>query len=634
MKRSHLLTTLLLAAGSAAQAQMGQPTPVHSNLSQAWLGAESQNRANDIVQAPAAWARGWTGLGSGILIMDTGIDINHIEFQGRIRATLDLSGRGITDRVKHGTHVAGVAAAARDGRGMHGVAFDSHIYVAKLSDNTAISARRAQQALKWAQQFPDIRAANFSANTQFNKTYTRAMRNQGSGVYVSGDRLYSGQNFYNRERPEDWAQVLAPGVVLTVSAGNQNLPYPQNPASFAAAVDAQGRLILRGQMLIVGNWNDRAGRIESARAGHVCRDLRAGQCRDPYRNWDFYILAPGMAVNSTVPGGRTQNMSGSSQAAPVVAGAVAIVGQMWPYMPADQVVQLLLRTARRDLPGYHVTTHGQGLLDLDRATQPVGALGLRTQGRQTGRQPMTGAVAVAGVMTPSSMAVLDEFDRDFQVQLRPQPSRSRWHQAPVAVMQSWIPQAAGVDMTALDRVAFGSQGNSSALSVEHPLAANWSTRTSWARMDSDPTTWVRGVWGHSHNSQALGQDLIWRSGAWQAELGWIRTRADLRPGLVSSMSAVDSIHARMAYDAGWARFETGMLPRAVHGEVRFQVPDHMDAQGQMQYREHVSAVRETAVGYVTVELPVISQDLSAVTVAARADSQDQYQINVQARLAW
>ena len=629
-----LAAGLLALTSSAVLAQdLGRPTPVFDNRPAAWLTAESRNRANELVGAPWAWSRGWTGQGSGILIIDTGIDLNHPEFRDRIRGTLDLSRTGMQDRMRHGTHVAGIAAAARDGRGVQGIAPDSHLYIAKVTNNAAVSGVRVQQALTWAQQFPDIRVANVSANTQFNTTYTRAMRAQGSGVYVSGDRLYSGQTFYNRERPQDWARALGPGMVLTVSAGNQNTPYPQNPASFAAATDSQGQLIMRGQMLIVGNWNDRAGRIESARAGHVCRDTVANQCRDRYRTWDFYILAPGMAVNSTVPGG-TRTMSGSSQAAPVVAGAVAIVGQMWPYMPADQVVQLLLRTARRDLPGYHVTTHGQGLLDLDRATQPVGALGLRTRGRVTGREPLQGHMAVAGAMAPSSMAVLDEFDRDFQIQLSAPAQRSRWHALPVGISRPWVTEAAGVELRTIDGLSFGADGDRSAVSMTQELGGPWSARISWARVDQDPTAQVRGVWGHSGSSHMLGQDLIWRSGAWQAEAGWIQSRTALAPGLVTDISTIHSVHARLALDAEWARFEAGMMPRAVSGKVSFQVPDYMDHQGQMQYREHTSKIREPAVGYLAMELPFDLARDQDLRVSARVDDQRQYQIQVQAAVTW
>ena len=613
---------------------LGTPTANTNPDPQAWLTPESMNRANELVNANSAWSRGWTGLGSGILIMDTGIDLNHADFRGRVRSTLDLSRQGMQDRVGHGTHVAGVAAGARNGFGSHGVAFDSHLYIAKLADNNALTPRRAQEALIWAQQFPDIRAANFSANTQFNTTYTRAMRTVGSGVYVSGDRLYSGQTFYNRENPQDWARALAPGVVLTVSAGNQNLPYPQNPAAFAAATDAQGQLILRGQMLIVGNWNDRAGRIESARAGHVCRDMVTNQCRDPYRTWDFYILAPGMAVNSATPGGESRTMSGSSQAAPVVAGAAAIIGQMWPYMPADQVVQLLLRTARRDLPGYDVTTHGQGLLDLDQATRPLGHLGIRTRGRTTGRTPLTGSISVAGAMTPSSMAVLDDLDRDFVINMSGSTTVSQWHRALVHSSDSWVTNMARVPMHQQGGLSLGRDDHNMAMSLETTLASSWYMRTSLADLTTDPTVSFQGIWGRTVRSRMLGQDLGWRSGSWSAELGVIQSRVDFVPGLVERVSATTSVHGKVAWQNQGTRLETGMLPRARHGTLHFMVPQGMDHQGQMQYTGLASSIRDPLITYVSASHDFLRDHARNLAVRARLDSHDRYQVDLQGGITW
>jgi len=636
IRRITAIALGILAASAAAQnPDLGRPTFTVPIDPAKLTDRESTNRANELVNAPVAWSRGWTGLGSGILIMDTGIDVNHPDFRNRVRATLDLSARGITDRVGHGTHVAGVAAGARNGLGSNGVAFDSHLYVAKLADNQAITGLRARQALIWAQQFPDIRAANFSANTQFNTTYTQAMQARGRGIYVSGDARYRGDTFYNSERPQDWAAALAPGMVLTVSAGNQNLPYPQNPASFAAATDAQGQLILRGQMLIVGNWNDRAGRIESARAGHVCRDMQGTQCRDPYRTWDFYILAPGMAVNSATPGGGSRTMSGSSQAAPVVAGAVAIIGQMWPYMPADQVVQLLLRTARRDLPGYDVTTHGQGLLDLDQATRPQGAVGLRTRGRTTGRQMLTGTMGVSGVMTPSSMAVLDEYDRDFVMIMPATPEiSSRWDQAVMPRDSTWATGVTGLTLTQHQGMAFAADRDDFALSWQQDLGRHWYVRTSLAQSRHDPTVQFSGSWGQMHHVLRLGQDLGWRHGAWQAEAGVIHSRVRFDPGLISQISPIQSLHARLQYHAGAVTLETGVLPRVIQGQISFDIPDHMDAQGQMQYRQENHEIREPWVSYWAMSSELWSTESSQVSAQYRGDRLGRHRVDLRGQWQW
>ena len=79
-----------------------------------------------LVNASDAYARGLTGAGIIIGLFDTGLDVSHPEFAGRIAANAfdfirDTS--DITDPSGHGTHVAGIAGANRDDNGMHGVAY-------------------------------------------------------------------------------------------------------------------------------------------------------------------------------------------------------------------------------------------------------------------------------------------------------------------------------------------------------------------------------------------------------------------------------------------------------------------------------------------------------------------------------
>ena len=80
--------------------------------------------------------------GTTIAILDTGIDLDHPEFVGRIKgaecftATCDVGYETVDDKSRdsHGTHVAGIgAAAALDGVGTTGVAPDADILVGKIA---------------------------------------------------------------------------------------------------------------------------------------------------------------------------------------------------------------------------------------------------------------------------------------------------------------------------------------------------------------------------------------------------------------------------------------------------------------------------------------------------------------------
>lgn len=91
------------------------------------------------ISAEFAYARGYTGKGVIIGIIDNAI-LSHSEFAGKLTRLDNGSYNFSYDKQDnmsfgdHGTHVAGIAAAKRDGGGMHGVAFDADIIGTKLND--------------------------------------------------------------------------------------------------------------------------------------------------------------------------------------------------------------------------------------------------------------------------------------------------------------------------------------------------------------------------------------------------------------------------------------------------------------------------------------------------------------------
>jgi len=103
------------------------------------------------INASSAWARGYTGAGSKILIIDSGINANHSEFLNSITDTKDFvnSAIGITDKVGHGTSMASIAAANWNGTGVAGVAPDAMLAIAKVTDNTSFNFAQARNAISW-----------------------------------------------------------------------------------------------------------------------------------------------------------------------------------------------------------------------------------------------------------------------------------------------------------------------------------------------------------------------------------------------------------------------------------------------------------------------------------------------------
>jgi hypothetical protein len=142
--------------------------------------------------------------------------------------------------------------------------------------------------------------------------------------------------------------------VVVVSAGNDAGAEVDPFASSTISAAARGTVIVAGAV-------DAAGNIAafSNRAGTVA---------------DSYLVALGERVRSFDENGVAFDYSGTSEATPIISGAVALVAGAFPTLSNTQIVDLLLRTAD-DLgaPGIDAV-YGRGRLNIGRAFAPVGSL--------------------------------------------------------------------------------------------------------------------------------------------------------------------------------------------------------------------------------------------------------------------
>ena len=131
---------------------------------------------------------------------------------------------------------------------------------------------------------------------------------------------------------------------------------------------------------------------------------------------NYCISAPGSGWDTD-----TQlNATGTSFATPVVSGAIAIIKETFPYMSATQISQLLFTTAT-DLgePGID-SVYGWGLLDMEKATKPVGTPRIilsDTNIIPLGTTYITGSAAPAIQKANVKIAFFDDFDRAFTTNL-------------------------------------------------------------------------------------------------------------------------------------------------------------------------------------------------------------------------
>ena len=384
----------------------------------------------DDIGAPAAWSRGYTGAGSKIAIFDTGIDMDHSEFEGRIAGAKCFTGmcaagyETIDDknRYSHGTHVAGLAAAGFDGKGMTGVAPEAELLIGKTAyDWGYFDFSKVDEAIEWAMaNGADV--MNISANMNVDRTYKNSLTRLNDGTYYANDsrsefatKGYSNYTISSSSYLNVVDAMRGHEGVLVLAAGNQGMSIAGAPSNIALE-DSVGE-----RVLVVGNYDVRTNDLYrgSNAAGTVCFDKTGNSCADDKRISDRFIMAPGMYVASASANNGYRTLSGTSMAAPQVAGAVAVVRQMWPHMTGSNLTKLLLNTASTDeITNYNVERHGQGLLDLDEATKPQGAVGLPTTGRVDGATVSVqgGVLALNGTATISALEnvmVVDEYDRDF-----------------------------------------------------------------------------------------------------------------------------------------------------------------------------------------------------------------------------
>lgn len=389
----------------------------------------------NFVGAPDAWARGWTGEGTTIAILDSGIDSDHSEFAGRITANecfLSNCTSGEDDN-GHGSHVAGTAAAALDGVGMTGVAPDADIISAKIIDRSgSVDIAAMIDAIEWANDL-NATVANLSLGYNFSNTYRSAVGKTAEGEYRIQDTANSTHAFWDDygfnalafdgtgSLIRQMEEAMTGGETLLVfAAGNQGLAYSAYPAHYATQTNNDGSLVLGGKVIIAGSFDVSSGQRSSFSnaAGTLCV---ADQCEtSDYRVSDFYLMAPGTNLISVANGGGYTTKSGTSMAAPVISGAAAVVHQMWPHMTGANLAQLLLSTGDKSFSGYDVNEHGQGILDLDAATSPQGGLEIPKTGRAGGATSSDfGALALnsTGELSEalSSVLVVDSFDRDFYI---------------------------------------------------------------------------------------------------------------------------------------------------------------------------------------------------------------------------
>lgn len=350
-----LVSAALSAASSAALAQFA-PGPEYFN-----------QPALATVNSLPAYNAGLSGAGVGIGVVDSGINPSHLEFAHAITAgydsvkdrsgTSDFSSflHDYPEYSNHGSFTASVAAGRLDGGAradnIQGVAYNAGIVMGSISFD-----------LVYYDRLP----------IAFD--------------YVSGQAVRVINNSWNTaEHPDDPAldyqtllhelpqlipaikTALDRDIVVVFAAGNEEQASPATPAVlplFDAEMAAKGGFIVVAASTIDGK--------ELAYYSNRCGITKA-----------YCIVAPGGSGDDGQPpaqqgilgvdGGTNDSyfyQAGTSAAAPIVSGAVALVAEQFPWMTNRNLATTILTTASRaQTPD---DEWGRGLLNIGKAIDGPG----------------------------------------------------------------------------------------------------------------------------------------------------------------------------------------------------------------------------------------------------------------------
>lgn len=228
------------------------------------------------------------GEGVNVFVLDTGIDVDHPEFEGRAVWGTNTIDDDYKNLHPHGTHVAGSI-----GSKSYGVAKKTSLIGVKVLNKNG--GGTTSSVLKGIQ---------FVVNSKLNKKVIN--------MSLGGGRSDS------LNRAVETASKM--GIVVVSAAGNENQDACNtSPGSSNSAITV-GAFGVGDKIAYFSNW---------------------GSCVD--------IFAPGVDILSTVPGGGTSKMSGTSMATPVTAGIVALlIDSSDNYTPAS-IKEFMKKTGTKDM---------------------------------------------------------------------------------------------------------------------------------------------------------------------------------------------------------------------------------------------------------------------------------------------
>lgn len=308
----------MACAGAAAlvgAAPAAAFTPSNSYYAKQWYLA--QDNAFSAWQAPPPLAP------VKVAVIDSGVDCNLPDFQGRILASQSfVGGNPCDDSEGHGTIVAGEISAGLDQGGAVGIAYSAQLLVAKVVDsNGTIPLGAESRAIRWA--------ANQGARV-INLSFGAVRDPRDASV-----------DTYSRIEAQAVAYAQAKGALVVAAAGNAD-EAPSSPWNYASWPAALPHVIGVGALTRSGGvpeFSDRDPTFVDIAAPGV----------DIFSTFPSVLTAPQQGCRAQgytdCAGAGFTHPEGTSFAAPQVSAAAAVLFGLDPALTDSQVATILERSA-------------------------------------------------------------------------------------------------------------------------------------------------------------------------------------------------------------------------------------------------------------------------------------------------
>ena len=307
-----------------------QTSPIVTMIHKDRVLAPALAERGPIVQAPEMWAAGYKGMGQTVAVLDSGVDSSHPFLSGKVvdeacysdrsdcpNGSTSQTGPGsavpcdFADGCDHGTHVAGIAA----GKG------SSFSGVAKYASIVAIqiTSEFSGAQCDGAGEDPCNLSYDSDQIAGLERVYQLRNAHEFASVNISfGGGQYTGD--CDAEFPDYKAAIdnlRSEGIATVFASGND---------MYTNALDAPACI---SSGVSVGATDD---------ADEVASFSNSSSNLD--------LLAPGVDIDSSVPGGGFESWAGTPMAAPHVAGAWALLKQQDPSASVAEVLSALKSTGK------------------------------------------------------------------------------------------------------------------------------------------------------------------------------------------------------------------------------------------------------------------------------------------------